>query len=110
MGDLAGDGCRSWVRWRGNVLDAALDPNSPPRVFELGLPGDALLLGDWNCDASDTPGLYRPSTGEVFLFDEWARGDAPLASRAATDSGVRDGVAAVVDTGPCDRLEVHPPG
>jgi len=106
VGDLDGSGCRSWVRWRGNVLDAALDPDAPPRAYEVGVPGDALALGDWDCDGSETPGLYRPSSGEVFLFDDWAGPDDPLQSRPANTSGVRDGTPEVVADGACDRLEI----
>ena len=35
--------------------------------FTLGDPGDTPLLGDWDCDGIQTPGAYRPSTGQVFL-------------------------------------------
>lgn len=35
--------------------------------FTLGDPGDTPLLGDWDCDGIETPGAYRPSTGQVFL-------------------------------------------
>ena len=33
----------------------------------FGRPGDLPLLGDWDCDGSDTPGVYRPATGRVYL-------------------------------------------
>lgn len=35
--------------------------------FTLGEPGDTPLLGDWDCDGIETPGVYRPPTGQVFL-------------------------------------------
>lgn len=40
--------------------------------FELGEPGDELVLGDWDCDGSATPALLRPTTGDVFVFPSWA--------------------------------------
>jgi len=60
------DGCPAFVTWRDNVAEV------DGRRYQLGRAGDALLVGDWDCNGSGTPALYRPSTGEVFLFDGWA--------------------------------------
>ena len=35
--------------------------------FVYGNPGDVALLGDWDGDGFDTPGMYRPSNGFVYL-------------------------------------------
>ncbi|MBT8203369.1 MAG: DUF4038 domain-containing protein [Acidimicrobiia bacterium] len=35
--------------------------------FYYGMPGDVPLLGDWDGNGTDTPGMYRPSTGYVYL-------------------------------------------
>ena len=35
--------------------------------FWFGEPGDAPLMGDWDNDGVDTPGMYRPSTGFVYV-------------------------------------------
>lgn len=35
--------------------------------FVYGNPGDVPLLGDWDGDGFDTPGMYRPSNGFVYL-------------------------------------------
>lgn len=35
--------------------------------FYFGAPGDIPLMGDWNCDGVDTPGMFRPSTGFAYL-------------------------------------------
>lgn len=40
--------------------------------FEVGQPGDLVVLGDWDCDGGATPAVLRPGTGEVFVFTEWA--------------------------------------
>src|SRR5690606_29903782 len=77
-GDVEGDGCTVEGAYGPErledgrtlmVLTIALD-GEPARIA-LGQPGDAVLLGDWDCDGVDTPGLYRRSAGEVQYFDEW---------------------------------------
>lgn len=98
--DADGDGCPSAVTWTGNVLEVE------GRRYQLGRPGDRLLLGDWDCDGRDTPALYRPA-GEVFYFDAWAEDDQVL---PATSRGgeVSDGTPEVVHDGNgCDRLVVR---
>jgi Tol biopolymer transport system component len=36
-------------------------------TFYFGIPGDVPLLGDWDCDGTDTVGLYRSSNGFAYL-------------------------------------------
>ena len=36
-------------------------------TFWYGMAGDVPLLGDWDGDGVDTPGMYRPTTGFVYL-------------------------------------------
>ena len=35
--------------------------------FFYGIPGDVPLFGDWDCDGTDTVGMYRASNGFVYL-------------------------------------------
>ncbi|NNC43847.1 MAG: hypothetical protein HKO03_11480, partial [Acidimicrobiia bacterium] len=35
--------------------------------FYYGIPGDTPLVGDWDCDGTDTVGMYRRSNGFVYL-------------------------------------------
>ncbi|MGH9178930.1 MAG: hypothetical protein ACRD0N_10305, partial [Acidimicrobiales bacterium] len=98
--DVDGDGCRTPVVWHDNVLEAG------GARYRLGRPGDQLLLGDWDCDGRDTPALYRPSTGQVFVFTDWAGTGAPLpAARTARHAA---GATARVAPGAagCDRILV----
>lgn len=37
--------------------------------YAIGEAGGQVVVGDWDCDGTDTPGLVRPADGEVFLFD-----------------------------------------
>jgi len=78
----------------------------PPLTrYRLGRDGDVAMLGDWDCDGRATPALYRPATGEVFLFDGFAD-DGARRSRPAIETGRVDGTPTVV-VGPCDRVEVR---
>jgi hypothetical protein len=42
-------------------------PGNPDYTFFYGIPGDVPLFGDWDNDGFDTPGMYRPSSGFVYL-------------------------------------------
>jgi hypothetical protein len=60
------------------VLTIRLQPTDPkPRRFALGLPGDRVHLGDWNCDGIATPALFRPSTGATLYYDTWSANEKP---------------------------------
>ena len=47
-------------------------------MFFYGNPGDIPLLGDWDCDGVDTVGMYRPSSGFVYLRDSNNFGTADM--------------------------------
>lgn len=47
--------------WR--LLDEVGDEHS----FYFGAPRDIPMMGDWDCDGDETPGLYRQSDGYVYL-------------------------------------------
>ena len=46
------------------------DGDGTVRTFFYGVPGDVPLLGDWDGDGLDTPGMYRPSNGFAYLTNE----------------------------------------
>lgn len=37
--------------------------------YALGEAGGRVVVGDWDCDGTDTPAVVRTSDGQVFLFD-----------------------------------------
>jgi hypothetical protein len=81
-GDTDGDGCPNAVVRTGNVLEV-----DGRERFALGQDGDVPMLGDWDCDGVATPGLFRPSTGESFVFGGWGgTEDAPLAATGRATS------------------------
>jgi hypothetical protein len=78
------------------------------RQYLLGQPGDQLLIGDWDCNGTVTPALYRPDDGTLHLFTAWAD-RVPLASGPPRATGVTQGVALVHHHGRCDRVDVERP-
>lgn len=46
------------------------------KQFFYGNPGDFPILGDWDCDGVDTPGMYRQSDGFVYLRNSNTQGNA----------------------------------
>lgn len=46
--------------------------------FFFGNPGDYPIMGDWNCDGTDTPGQYRQSDGFVYLRNTNTEGNANI--------------------------------
>jgi hypothetical protein len=74
--------------------------------YRLGLPGDEVLVDDWDCDGTATPALLRPSTGEVFVFPRWIESGettvSPILQVAGADDLVSDAPA-----GGCPTLSVR---
>jgi hypothetical protein len=106
QGDLDGSGCTTVVVWSATLAEARVPQPDGEARYLLGRPGDAMLLGDWDCDGTDTPALYRPSTGEVFLFDGWAGGELPVSSDRPRQTRTAGGAATVTSDDGCDRVEV----
>ena len=53
------------------------DPSSGETTsFYYGNPGDRPFVGDWDCDGTETPGLYRQSDGYVYLRNANSQGVA----------------------------------
>ena len=60
----------------GTGIWTLTDVEGDSKVFYYGNPGDVPLAGDWNCDGTDTPGLYRQSDGYVYLRNSNTQGVA----------------------------------
>ena len=105
IGDVDGDGCDTAALWDGKVLLVEVEPDQPARRYQVGQAGDQLVLGDWDCDGRATLGLYRPLTGEEFLFESWPA-DKALAAKGVSGA-TRGGMAEVVrGKDGCDRLDI----
>jgi hypothetical protein len=73
--------------------------------WRVGRSGDVVVIGDWDCDRTETPAVLRPATGEVWSFPRWPVGDEPLTGTlVATVPGALG--ARVVPHDRCDRLTV----
>jgi hypothetical protein len=110
-GDLDGNGCVTGVQWAAPHIVVPPGAGRKAGRYDLGRAGDELLLGDWDCDGRDTAGLYRPGTGEVFLFSTWPHPGRTLAPATIARTPVRNGRAAVrrrLGGGACARVEVRP--
>ena len=46
--------------------------------FFFGNPGDVPVVGDWDCDGVETPGMYRQSDGFVYLRNSNTQGVADI--------------------------------
>lgn len=62
-------------RWhRYGTVNAA----GASEVFYYGNPGDIPFAGDWDCDGTTTPGLYRQSDGFAYLRNSNTEGIADI--------------------------------
>lgn len=64
--DVDGDGCPD------DIVVSGTEIRADGATFSVGQAGDQVAVQDWDCDGIATPGIVRPTTGEVFLFDGWA--------------------------------------
>lgn len=55
-----------------------MDEAGDTATFIYGNPGDVPIIGDWDCDGFDSPGMYRQSDGYVYLRNISARGKADI--------------------------------
>lgn len=94
--DLGGGACQP-VRVHGGTVSVGTV------TFQVGQPGDEVVVGDWDCDGQATVALRRPGTGEVFLFPGWA---ADGALEVPPTLVVPRAVALRAPDGPCGPPEV----
>jgi hypothetical protein len=65
---LVHPGTGEWLLLNGGFIER----------FYFGDPGDFPMMGDWDCDGVDTPGLYRQSDGFVYLRNSNSQGIADI--------------------------------
>ena len=84
-----------------------LVPSSNIGRFYYGDPGDEPLMGDWDCDGEQTPGMYRRSTGSVYLRDSNTEGNADRTFVFGNPGDIP--IAGDFDGDGCDTLSIYRP-
>jgi eukaryotic-like serine/threonine-protein kinase len=119
-GDVDGGGCPVTGVYQaeslpggGSAMVLTIRLGGADQRIGLGAPGDQLVLGDWNCDGVDTPGLYKATDGAVHYFDVWPAVADQSYAPASTEAAEAGGEAALApgsgDGEDCDRVEVEAP-
>ena len=75
--------------------------------FYFGNPGDSPIVGDWDCDGVDTPGLYRRSDGFVYLRNSNTQGIADIRFYFGNPGDVP--LAGDFDNDGCDTVSIYRP-
>lgn len=70
--DVDGDGCADDTEVVGRLI------RHGDIWYEVGEPGDVVVLGHWSCAPIATPAVLRPTTGELFVFDRWPSSDGSV--------------------------------
>ena len=78
--------------------------------YQVGLPGDVIVLGRWQCGPVVEPAVLRPRTGEVWTFDAWPTAAQPQVGRLADRVRSARDLRTLPQASGCDRLEVERPG
>jgi hypothetical protein len=78
-----------------------------PASFYFGNPGDVPMMGDWDCDGIDTPGLYRRSDGYVYLRNSNSQGVADIRFYFGDPGDVP--LAGDFDGDGCDTVSIYRP-
>ena len=106
--DVDGRGCTVPAAWDRDILEVALAGD----LHRFDLPGsenDVLLFGDFNCDGRETPALYRPSSGDLFVFPTLTPGREITVT--AEPDAIPDATPQVaIDAEGCASVELTPPG
>ncbi len=113
-GDPEGDGCPTVGVYRPETVVGtermvlSIRIGGDRQRIAIGEPGDQLVLGDWDCDGVDTPGLYRTGAGDLQYFDAWPRVEQQRYQPDRTEPAEPGGSASLTegDGDGCDRIEV----
>ena len=75
--------------------------------FFFGNPGDFPIVGDWNCNGEETPGMYRQSDGFVYLRNSNSQGVADIKFFFGDPGDVP--LAGDFDGDGCDTVSIYRP-
>ena len=77
--------------------------------YRIGRAGDQVEVGSWGCDRTRAV-VLRPSRGEVFVFDGWARPGHDLVARLVARVAPGSRLVATHLPSGCDGLSVTEAG
>jgi hypothetical protein len=90
-------------RW--HLYDTA---GTETHTFFYGNPGDYPVMGDWDCDGVDTPGMYRQSDGYVYLRNSNTQGIGDIRFFFGNPGDVP--IVGDFDSDGCDTVGIYRPG
>lgn len=82
-------------------------PGGDEVTFFFGTPGDMPMMGDWDCDGTDTPGLYRQEDGFAYLRNSNSQGVADIQFIFGNPGDLP--IAGDWDGDGCDTVSVYRP-
>ena len=100
--DVDGDGCPDTVSITPPLVEVTIGAETVSYV--VGTATDEIVVGDWDCDGTATPLLYRPETGALYRYDRWPDADDPI--RPAVLEAPKDAVVERYRAAGCDRYRV----
>jgi tRNA A-37 threonylcarbamoyl transferase component Bud32 len=97
--DVDNDGCPDTVAFNNGVVIINNER------YAVGEPTDEVAIGNWSCNDKITLALLRPSTGEVFVFDEWPAAGKDAQPRTLQTGSPTTGLHAIHNDD-CDAIGV----
>ena len=88
-------------RWYLQAEDGGVLP------FYYGNPGDIPFTGDWNCNGVDTPGMFRQSSGFVYLRNTNSQGNADITFFFGNPGDIP--IVGDFDDDGCDTVSIYRP-
>ncbi|HEY3141449.1 MAG TPA: serine/threonine-protein kinase [Acidimicrobiales bacterium] len=114
-GDPEGDGCTSYGVYQQTtmpdgqtVMLLTMRLEGEPQQIIVGIPGDQLFLGDWDCDDIDTPALYARTAGQIEYYNAWPQ-EAGQRNTPTKTEPAPPNATATIDQGSngCDTIVVQ---
>jgi hypothetical protein len=59
--------------------------------FRPAVPAGQVVIGDFGCHGRETPALYDPRSGKVFVYLEWPRPGRSASAARTVSTGVTGG-------------------
>jgi hypothetical protein len=100
------------------VIDDGCGPVSTPGGalttatgrYQVGAPGDVVVVGRWWCGATALPAVLRPATGQIWMWSAWPGPARPEPGRLAASVPAASSLQVQPEPSGCDRLDVRRAG